>query len=236
MVVQPVSPSSLQRQTLLLYGELLALREHWGGKLVLCGGPGVSATGLAAAVSIAGGTTLVVDPDVSTVKRVFRDGGLDFVVNTLDEALRTLKNEVRKGQPLGIGLTAEFPVALGTMSVRGVLPDLFVDFDGTNLEVECIARLSPQTSAGEAEASEISQTWLSYREWSSHEIVAGEGVAMSRLESALREVIPEADLLRRKWLQQIAQYQRSARAGSRWIWLTSDERKRVDQLLEVNPA
>ena len=77
--------TDLQRQTLRLYGELLARSDVWGGKLVFTSGEGASATGLPAAVSIAGGTTLVLDPEAATVKAVFRNGGIDFVVNTLDE-------------------------------------------------------------------------------------------------------------------------------------------------------
>ena len=67
----------LQRQTLRLYGELLARSDVWGGKLVFTCGDGASATGLPAAVSIAGGTTLVLDSDSATVKAVFRSGGIE---------------------------------------------------------------------------------------------------------------------------------------------------------------
>ncbi len=83
-----MSGVDLQRQTLRLYGELMARRESWAGQLVFACGEEMSATGLPAAVSIAGGTSLILDPDARVVKSVFRQGGVDFVVNTLDEALR----------------------------------------------------------------------------------------------------------------------------------------------------
>lgn len=122
--------TELQRQTLRLYGELVARRESWAGRLVFACGEDVSATGLPSAVSLAGGTTLALDPDAASVKRVFRTGGVDFVVNTLDEALRVLKNEIRKHRPLSVGLVAELHTTLAEMVERGVLPDLQVSIGG----------------------------------------------------------------------------------------------------------
>ncbi len=98
-----LSGVDLQRQTLRLYGELIARRESWAGQLVFAYGEGVSATGLPAAVSIAGGTLLLLDPDTAAVKSVFRQGGVDFVVNTLDEALRVLKNEITQASAIERG-------------------------------------------------------------------------------------------------------------------------------------
>src|ERR1700679_2461105 len=119
-----LSGSDLQRQTLRLYGGLVARHESWAGKLVFACGEGASATGLPAAVSIAGGTALLLDPDAAAVKAVFRQGGVDFVVNTLDEALRVLKNEIRKQRPLSGALKGHGQSLLVEMAERGVLPDL----------------------------------------------------------------------------------------------------------------
>jgi urocanate hydratase len=107
-----LSGSDLQRQTLRLYGELVARHESWAGKLVFACGEGASATGLPAAASIAGGTALLLDPDAAAVKAVFRQGGVDFVVNTLDEALRVLKNEIRKQRPLSVALKGDVQSAV----------------------------------------------------------------------------------------------------------------------------
>ncbi len=55
-----------------------------------------------------------------------RTGELDFVVNTLDEALRTLKNEIRQRRPLSVGLIADTDLALAEIAERGLLPDLLL--------------------------------------------------------------------------------------------------------------
>ena len=118
--------SEHQLETLRLYGELVEVREDWGGRLALCCGEGCAASGAPAAGSIAGGATLALDGDAAEVKAAMRRGELDFVVNTLDEALRALKNEVRVRRPLSVGLIAEGDAALREMVERGVQPDLLL--------------------------------------------------------------------------------------------------------------
>jgi len=113
-----------QRNVLRLYGRLVALREEWGGQLVLSCGAGAAGSGISAAVSIAGGASLVVEADAAAVKAAMRRGEIDFVVNTLDEALRTLKNEVRQKRPLSVGLIADVDAAMAEMAERGVVADL----------------------------------------------------------------------------------------------------------------
>ena len=118
--------SDHQLETLRLFGELVEVREDWGGRLVLCCGEGCAASGVPRRSSIAGGATLALDGDAAEVKAAMRRGELDFVVNTLDEALRALKNEVRVRRPLSVGLIAEADAALREMVERGVLPDLLL--------------------------------------------------------------------------------------------------------------
>jgi hypothetical protein len=113
----------LQVRTLRLYGELVCRRESWAGKLVVACFDGAAGTGLAAAASLAGAASLTVDGDAARVKAHFRDGAFDFVVNTLDEALRAIKNEVRKGKPIAIGLMAEPEAVRTEMVERGVVAD-----------------------------------------------------------------------------------------------------------------
>jgi urocanate hydratase len=148
-----LSGVDLQRQTLRLYGELVARRESWAGQLVFACGEGASATGLPAAVSIAGGTLLVLDPDAAALKSVFRQGGVDFVVNTLDEALRVLKNEIRKHRPLSVALEGAMAPAIAEIRERGVLPDLQVsigaaDDESAQLGIERRRSGSSQRAAG----------------------------------------------------------------------------------------
>jgi Urocanase Rossmann-like domain len=84
------------------------------------------ADGVAAAIaaSVAGAATLCVDADAEALRQGLRAGFCDFVVGNLDEALRILKNEIRRGLPVCVCLSAS-PVACSeAMAERGVQPDL----------------------------------------------------------------------------------------------------------------
>ena len=198
-----MTATDLQRQTLRLYGELLARSERWAGKLVFASGEGASATGLPAAFSIAGGTSLILDSDAATVKVVFRSGGIDFVVNTLDEALRVLKNEIRQHKPLSVALIADIEPTLAEISERGVQPDL-------RWEVFS----SPTTEL---------TAWLESQSWSAHEFTAPTTTALRTLDTSLLEAMPPDDSIRRAWLQRITHYQRPTANSSRLLWLTPAE-------------
>ena len=81
-----------------------------------------SATALAA--SIAGAASLGLDPGSERLKGAMRHGACDFVVNHLDEALRILKNEIRKKKPVAVGLECDVATGLNSIVERGVQPDL----------------------------------------------------------------------------------------------------------------
>jgi urocanate hydratase len=222
-----LSPTDLQRQTLRLYGELIARRENWGGQLVFTAGEGSSASGLPAAVSIAGGTTLALDPDAASVKSVFRQGGVDFVVNSLDEALRVLKNEIRQHRPLGVGLIAEIEPVLAEMAERGVLPDLHVSLDAPSellfhasepTEGPGREHLHLTTREGIAASTPRLSAWLAERNWSEHVELSTPEIPLRALDAQLLAALPPDDTARRTWLQRISHYQRNAPGGSRIVW------------------
>lgn len=222
----PLSGTYLQRQILRLYGELLVRREGWAGKLVFACGAGVSATGLSVAVSIAGGTSLMLDPDATAVKAVLRQGGLDFVVNTLDEALRVLKNEIRKQRPLSVGLIAEMQPALAEMVERGVLPDLLVSGDPLQkepVEIGVLEQVGMERLLL-SERSDLLRGWLAERGWSETMLEAATASELRELDARLIKLLPAADRLRRTWLQRIGHYQRVSGGGVRMVWLTEAER------------
>lgn len=231
----PLTGIDLQRQTLRLYGELVARRASWARRLVFACGEGCSATGLSAAVSIAGGTSLIVDSDSAVVKSVMRQGGLDFVVNTLDEALRVLKNEVRQGRPLSVGLITDVSSAIREMMDRGVLPDLHVaiangesadDID----EVEGLRQAGMESlelvkdGSGCAVSSEVLARWLNDRGWFETLFVRDPEISLPAGDQPLIDMLSPDDLLRRNWIQQISRYQRSSK-GSRLAWLSDAEQR-----------
>jgi hypothetical protein len=218
MANSAANATNLQRQTLRLYGELISRRENWGGQLVFTSGAGSSASGLPAAVSIAGGTTLALDPDGAVVKQVFRQGGVDFVVNTLDEALRVLKNEIRQHRPLGVGLIAEMEPVLAEMAERGVLPDLRVSLDAPS-EGPGRQHLYLGAREGIVEPTAHLAAWLEARNWSEAMRTAAPGASLRLLDAELLAALLPEDGLRRTWLQRISHYQRASAGGSRLLWV-----------------
>src|SRR5579875_1541709 len=74
--------------------------------------------------NVAGAACLCVDGEAGRLRGGLRGGLIDFVVGHLDEALRILKNEVRRGIAVSVGLGANPETVLEAMLERGVQPDL----------------------------------------------------------------------------------------------------------------
>jgi len=103
-----------------------------GGKLVFAGELSEAATRLLRAANIAGAASLIASVDAPALRLAMREGALDFVVTSLDEALRILKNEIRKRQPVSVGISVAPEVIAKEMIDRGVQPDLLArDFRTT---------------------------------------------------------------------------------------------------------
>jgi urocanate hydratase len=226
--MRSANDSDRQLETLRVYGALIDVRDDWGGRLVLCCGEGCAESGTPAAVSIAGGATLVLDADAAAVKSAMRCGALDFVVNTLDEALRALKNEVRLRRPLSVGLIADVEATLQEMVERGVLPDLLLI--GVKQNAQAIMQnksihalqaagmgLRRMNNAGGERSERQDEVYLPAAN-------AGE---LRALDERVLAILPADDLVRRRWIQRIAQYLRDARSGGRWVWLTDEERQHI---------
>ena len=225
--------SEHQLETLRVYGALMEVREDWGGRLVLCCGEGCAASGVPAAVSIAGGATLAVDGDAAEVKSAMRRGELDFVVNTLDEALRALKNEVRVRRPLSVGLIADVDAVLREMVERGVLPDLLLI--GANqsaqaiLEDESIQALQATGMGLRSMVDAEGERLVRHRAMPSRKrreevyLPVANAVELRALDERVLAILPGDDLIRRRWMQRVPKYLREARSGGRWVLLTEEE-------------
>lgn len=95
-----------------------------GGKFFYAGDLEGIGSALVVAANIAGAATLAASADVATQKQAIRDGVIDFLVTSLDEALRILKNELRKGQTVAVCVSKPPEAIEDEMIERGVLPDL----------------------------------------------------------------------------------------------------------------
>jgi urocanate hydratase len=108
-----------------------AARKHFGGslagKLVASGGMGGMGGAQPLAATMNGGAFLGIDVDPERIKRRVRQGFCDVMVNDLDEALRILKNAVRKQEAASVGLIGNCADVIPELAKRGVVPDLLTD-------------------------------------------------------------------------------------------------------------
>lgn len=95
-----------------------------GGKLFYAGDLDGVGSALVVAANIAGAATLTASANLATQKQAIRDGVIDFLVTSLDEALRILKNELRMGETVAVCVGKSPERIEEEMAERGVLPDL----------------------------------------------------------------------------------------------------------------
>jgi len=108
-----------------------AARKHFGGdlagKLVASGGLGGMGGAQPLAATMNGGAFLGIDVDPERIKRRVKTGYCDVMVTSLDEALRILKNAVRKREAASVGLVGNCADVIPEMARRGAVPDLLTD-------------------------------------------------------------------------------------------------------------
>ena len=79
------------------------------------------------AATMTGACFLGIDVDPERIKKRLKTGYCDFMVNTLDEALRILKNAVRKKENISVGLVGNCADVIPELAERGVVPDMLTD-------------------------------------------------------------------------------------------------------------
>ena len=106
-------------------------RRHFGGdlsgKLVVSGGLGGMGGAQPLAATMNGAAFLGIEADPERVKKRLRSGYCDIMVNDLDEAVRILKNAVRKKEATSVALVGNCAEVVPALARRGLLPDLLTD-------------------------------------------------------------------------------------------------------------
>src|SRR5437762_11300732 len=105
-----------------------AAEKHYGGnlegKLIVSGGMGGMGGAQPLAATMTGACFLGIDVNPERIKKRLKSGYCDFMVNSLDEALRILKNSIRKKEAISIGLIGNCADVIPELAARGVKPDL----------------------------------------------------------------------------------------------------------------
>ena len=108
-----------------------AARRHFqgslAGKLVVSGGLGGMGGAQPLAATLHGAAYLGIEVDPERIKRRLRSGYCDIQVNDLEEALRILKNAVRKREAVSVGLVGNCAEIIPELARRGIVPDLLTD-------------------------------------------------------------------------------------------------------------
>jgi urocanate hydratase len=97
------------------------------GKLVVTGGMGGMGGAQPLAATMNGAAFLGIDVDPERIKRRVKTGYCDVMVTNLDEALRILKNAVRKREAVSVGLVGNCADVIPELARRGVVPDVLTD-------------------------------------------------------------------------------------------------------------
>jgi hypothetical protein len=192
MPLEPLSPAAFAfiAQVEEIYARLLeGAQPNLGGTLLYAGDLDEPGRAFTVAASIAGAAALAASADPSPAKQAMRLGQIDFLVNSLDEALRILKNQVRKHETVAVCVSLA-PAALeGEMRARGVIPDF---------SLRGGSRFANWRAAAPAEQEE--KTWLTWRVADSpaHWLPKLDGLALDSLA-------PE-DRSARRWIERAPHY------------------------------
>jgi urocanate hydratase len=95
-----------------------------GGQLLYVGELDAQGRALVVAANVAGAASLAATADIARQKQSIREGVADFLVTSLDEALRILKNEIRKREAVAVCVALGPEAVEQEMRERGVVPDV----------------------------------------------------------------------------------------------------------------
>lgn len=126
--LDPASPVlraySCYRSLIEAAGNDLSPDQAFGGKLLYAGELDEEGRAITIAGNVAGCATLAATADLTDQNRAVREGIVDFFVKSFEEALRILKNEIRKHATVAVCVGVSTDDAERDTLARGVQPDL----------------------------------------------------------------------------------------------------------------
>jgi hypothetical protein len=199
-----------------------------GGKLLYAGELDAEARALLVAASIAGAASLALTSDAEAGKQAVRDGVVDFLVTTLDEALRILKNEIRKRQPVAVCVAVALEAAQCEMLERGVAPDLArLNFSAAPeydaFRHQGVKRVEP----ADLDENQVLVTWS---------VAAAPALWLPKLDAIALGCLSELDWAARRWLRLAPRYLGRMAQGLRLLrcneQIAANFRKQVQEHVE----
>jgi urocanate hydratase len=203
------APDSIERELAAVYRLYAALAERMdpatglGGKLLFAGELDAAGYRLVRAANIAGAATLAAAADTTLQRLAIREGVIDFLVTSLDEALRILKNEIRKRQTVAVGVALAPETVLRQMDERGVLPDLLPPASSPAPDALEFARfLAAGAQCVEAQSMPQDRTFFFVSDPS------GFPLGLDKVARLLAEELAPEDHLNQRWLRLSPRYLR----------------------------
>ena len=167
-----------------------------GGQLFYAGRLSLQGRATVVAANIAGAASLAAEPDLTLQKSALRDGVVDFLVNSLDEALRILKNQIRKGETGAVCVAAAPEMVEAEMLERGVLPDLVCTFES--------GKDSPFISQGARQIPALAiDDNLEMVGWC---VASAPAQWLPKLDAIAMDCVPDQDWQSQRWLRLSPRY------------------------------
>jgi hypothetical protein len=189
------------------------------GRLLLIDGLAEEGDALLIAANIAGAASLVLETRIEMVRHCVRNGIADFAVKTLDEALRILKNEIRKRQPIAVLLERQPADVLAEMVERGAQPDL-LRWASTGpvcqQNVEVLRERGARPLPGPLETDPDPAREVCWR-------AEGSSAALRQLDLLAGQILPQPDLERQNWIARAPRYLPRPLRLERRVQMTAEE-------------
>jgi hypothetical protein len=223
----------------------LDVQSGLGGKLLYAGQLGNRSDGrdLLYAANIAGAASLGASFDPVEMRQAMRDGVIDFLVTSLDEALRILKNEIRKRQTVSVGVAVAPRLLVEQMMERGVVPDLVPwassdHADGLDRRQaeRFVAEGSreiafPKTGTG-ADSGNFSGKFVTWSIAPTAHAPHSAAHWLPRMDACALAVLPAEDVLRRRWLRLAPRYLGRRMQKQHGVVFTAEEKLRFGAEIE----
>jgi hypothetical protein len=229
MSLSPIS-DDMQPRTLRAFTILHHLRRDWGGALILNIGLDPQGAALSLASNIAGAVCLTLEQDHTLLRESQRTGSCDFIVNTLDEAIRVMKNEIRQHKPLSVGLEGNPTTAPKQILERGLAPQLFAS-----------AKAHPEAASHfqktgalliDFEDPSLIEAAITPHQWQLQTFTFKSLTELRTFDTRATALLEPQVQLRRKWLQTVPRI--LPRDRTRTLWLTAQEQNHLAKLTTEN--
>jgi hypothetical protein len=195
------------------------------GRLLLIDGLADEGDALLIAASIAGAASLVLETRTEAIRYCVRNGIVDFAVTTLNEALRILKNELRKKQPIGVLVERDAAAVLAEMVERGAQPDMLrwtAPEPALRVNIDTLTERGARPLPGplESGADPVRADFRTEVCWR-----AGEGgsSALRQLDILAAQILPHKDVERQNWIARAPRYLPRALRLERRVSMTKRE-------------